>query len=370
VPSSVGRIRGFAALVIALCGLQVVVASAQAKRSRPVTVMTYNFFQGSELSHAVGAKSFLELPAAVGADYANVIASNIPARANAIAAEIKAGHPDLVGLQEAVLWRTARAGASPFTVPPNARTVAYDSVGLLVRALGHLGLHYRAVAITNNADLQATVRFSDGRSMDVRFTDRVAILARNGVKTSNVQQHNYVAHDSITLLGIPLPVRDGWASVDAKVRGKTLRFLTTHLDGLNTSTSPGVRAAEAKEIIDGPAHGQARVILTCDCNATPSTSTYRRLSGASLRDTWAKANPGKPGLTCCHRTPPNNPEVSLTDPSPTDGIVERIDYVFARGPFKVRSVTRIGTKLSERTSTTPKLWPSDHFGVLAALALS
>ena len=361
------RIRGLLAVALALCACQLFAASAQARAPKRVTAMSYNIFQGSELSHVASIKSFSEFPSAVAADYANVIASNIPARARAIAAEIKTTKPDLVGLQEAALWRTAPAGTKPIMIPGTATTVAYDTVGLIVKALARRGLHYKAVAITNNIDVQATGKFPNGTKMDIRFTDRVAILARKGVKISNVQDHNYVAHDSLSLAGAALPVPDGWASVDARVHGKKLRFITTHLDGLNTSKSASVRAAEAQEIVNGPASGKAPVIFTCDCNVKPKTSTYNELTGASLRDSWAKAHPGKAGLTCCHRTPPTNPEVSLADPKPFQGIIQRLDYVFVRGPFKIQRVRRIGTKRSERTKTKPKLWPSDHFAVVADL---
>src|SRR5436305_2654123 len=146
VLSLICRSRGLVAFTLAVCGCQLFAVSAQGKTSKPVTVMSYNIFQGSELSHTLRAKSFSQVPAAVAADYDNVIASNIPARARAIAAEIKTSKPDSVGLQEAVLWRTAPSGPSPFMVPGKATTVAYDSVGLLVKALARRGLHCQAVA--------------------------------------------------------------------------------------------------------------------------------------------------------------------------------------------------------------------------------
>jgi hypothetical protein len=344
-------------------------AAAGASRSQPVRVMSYNIFQGSELSHTLSAPSLAALPVAVAADYANVIASNIPARAAALAAEIKASKPDLVGLQEAVLWRTQSPPVG-IKIPGTATTVGYDSVALLVKALGRLGLHYRAAAVTDNVDVQATGAFPDGRKIDVRFTDRVAILARRGVVISNVQDHNYTAHDSFTLLGsVPIKVPDGWASVDARVGGKKFRFITSHLDGLNDPSAPGIRAAEAKEIVSGPAHTNLPVVFTCDCNATSTTTTHHTLTAAGLRDSWAKVNPRLPGLTCCHRSSPGNPEVNVADPKPSQGIVDRIDYIFARSPFTVLGEKTVGLAPGDRTKTSPKLWPSDHLGLIASLAL-
>jgi endonuclease/exonuclease/phosphatase family metal-dependent hydrolase len=298
-----------------------------------------------------------------------VIASKIPARAAAIAAEIKAGKPDLVGLQEAVLWRTHSPPVG-IQIPGSATTVSYDSVALLLKALRRLGLHYRAAAITDNVDVQATGDFPDGRKVDVRFADRVAILARQGVAISNVQEQNYSAHDDFTLLGsVPIKVPDGWASVDARVGGKKLRFITSHLDGLNDPNAAGIRAAEAQEIVNGPAHTNLPVVFTCDCNATSTTTTHAELTAAGLRDAWAQIHPHLAGLTCCHRSSPGDPEVNVADPKPSQGIVTRIDYIFTRSPFKVLAENTIGLAPRDRTKTKPKLWPSDHLGLLASLAL-
>lgn len=365
---------GHALLVVAACSVVALTGLAPAAaRSGPrplsVPVVSYNMFQGSELSHSLSAKTLAGLGPAVAADYENVIRSNIPARANALAAEIAANRPALVGLQEAVLWRTATAGAHPLTIPGTATHVSFDFVKLLVAALAARGQHYRAVAITDNLDIQATADFPGGKKMDVRYTDRVAILARQGVSVSGAQDHEYVARDHANVLGVPLPVPDGWASVDAKLGGKRLRFITTHLDGNVTSDNATVRAAEAAELIAGPANTKLPVVVTCDCNSTPGSQTYSELAGAGLRDSWARSHPHQAGLTCCHRSSPTDPEVDVADPHPHQGIVARYDYIFSRSPFGIAGIAQLGTNPADRTRTKPRLWPSDHLGLAARLTL-
>jgi len=110
-------------------------------------------------------------------------------------------------------------------------------------------------------------------------------------------------------------------------------------------------------------------VLTCDCNATSTATTHRDLTAAGLRDSWAQVNPHLAGLTCCHRPFPGDPEVSLTDPNPREGIVERIDYIFTPSPFKVLAEKTVGLALADRTNTRPRLWPSDHLGLVARIAL-
>jgi hypothetical protein len=346
-------------------------ASAQARRRAvPITVMSYNIFQGTELSHSLTAKTFSQLQSAVAADYRNVIRSNIPARARALAAEIKRNGPLVVGLQEAVLWRTRNpAGPKSVAVPGDATHVSYDSVKLLVRALAARGAHYHAAAIINNFDAQVTGDFGGGKKKDIRITDRVAILARNGLRVSNAQAHNFVAHDNVNLVGVPIAVKDGWTSVDVKVRGRRFRFITTHLDGLKSPNANSVRSAEAGEIINGPAQTKMPVILTCDCNTKPGGPAYRGLRRAKLRDSWRIAHPHLKGLTCCHRRHPHDLEVDVADPRPRQGIVKRLDYIWSRSPLKVLAMSTIGLARADRTHTRPRLWPSDHLGLVALLAV-
>ena len=364
--------RGAITAAVAAIALSIaagVPATAAASKPQPVTVMTYNVFQGSELSHVLGAKTLAQLGPAVAADYENVIRSNIPERAQALAAEIQANDPVLVGLQEAVLWRTSPPGKSPVAIPGAATHVSYDFVKLLVHALAARGAHYRAVAITNNLDIQATGDFPARAKMDVRYTDRVAILARSGATISNPQEHNYQAHDTVNVLGAPIPVPDGWASVDIKLGGRRFRFITTHLDGIDDSRSNSIRAAEASEILRGPANTTLPIIFTCDCNATPSTPTHSELVAGGFRDTWAKVHPHLAGLTCCHRSTPSDPETDVADPHPHQGIVERIDYIWSRAPFGILAINPLGLNPNDRTHTKPRLWPSDHLGLVAEFSL-
>src|SRR5882762_10270890 len=126
-PSVAGRAaaKQFAASLAALltalmlsCGS----AMAQPNHKRIATLMTYNIYQGTELEHVLAATDLSSFVAGVSTDYANVIATSFPERAQAIAAEIAQNQPDLVALQEVALWRT-RVPSDPSLL---ATDVAYD----------------------------------------------------------------------------------------------------------------------------------------------------------------------------------------------------------------------------------------------------
>jgi endonuclease/exonuclease/phosphatase family metal-dependent hydrolase len=328
--------------------------SAQAEQNGQggVTAATYNLFQGSELTEAISAKSPEELVVAVATDYGQVVASKFPERAQAIAAEVASTQPELIGVQEAALWKLGALSSSPFTAPP-ATTTTFDFVQILTKALAARGLSYAPVAVTTNFHVEAPGFFGTG-FRNVSLTDRVAILARTNIPLSNVKMANFATNTVLPLFSGAFTVLGGWASVDATLGGRTTRFVTTHLDPILAA----VRTVQASELVAGPLNTTLPVVLTCDCNSDPSTAAYATLTGSGLGDAWRQAQNGESGFTCCQQTP------SLLNPTTT--LTSRIDYVFSRGGgLRAGDARLLGAEQSSRTPAG--LWPSDHAGVFAEL---
>jgi endonuclease/exonuclease/phosphatase family metal-dependent hydrolase len=330
-------------------------ATAEPNHKRFATVMTYNIYQGTELEHVLAATDLSSFVAGVTIDYANVIATSFPERARAIAAEIAQNQPDLVGLQEVALWRT-RVPANP-SLP--ATDVAYDFLDILLNALNAAGQHYRSVIVRNNFDTQGTGVLPTGEFYDVRLTDRTAILARTDLldadlQISNPQQQDFSVNAEFDLLGKHIVVLGGWASVDAKIRGKSFRFITTHLDPLSSA----VRTAQVYEMLQGLTLSPIPAIVAGDFNAIPGEPPYLAMLGAGFVDTWAATHPADQGYTCC-QVPPD----SIVNP--VSALSTRVDYVFAGGGFDIIDEHIIGNTPAERTPSG--LWPTDHAGIVATL---
>src|SRR4051812_22952447 len=179
-----------AALMIALA-LMSGPATAQPNHKRLATLMTYNIYQGTELEHVLAATDLSSFIAGVTTDYANVIATSFPERAQAIAAEIAQNQPDLVGLQEVALWRI-RVPANP-SLP--ATDVSYDFLAILLNALNAGGQHYQAVIVRDNFNTQGIGFLPTGELFDVRLTDRTAILVRTDLSEGDLQVSNPQGHD-------------------------------------------------------------------------------------------------------------------------------------------------------------------------------
>jgi endonuclease/exonuclease/phosphatase family metal-dependent hydrolase len=349
------RLMAFAALASALLGLTSP-SRASAAPKPTVTVVTQNLYIGADLSPILAAKDLEAALEAAGQVFAAVQASHPAARMAAVADEIAKRPPDLVGLQEATLWRSGELGSV-------ATTVEFDFVQLLVDALAARGLSYEVVASTTNVDAQFPV-FTAVGLREIRVTEREVILGRadSSLQLSNVQTANF--HVNVvfpTLLG-PFTSLRGWASVDATAGDSTVRFVTTHLEGLD----PLVQLAQASEILAGPADTSLPVVLVCDCNSSAragdpdATPTYVLLRNAGFGDAWARKHPGADGLTCCQDADLRNVPSAL---------FERLDYIFFRGDFDVRHASLLGARPGDRTAKPDRVWPSDHAGVSATLEL-
>jgi endonuclease/exonuclease/phosphatase family metal-dependent hydrolase len=104
------------------------------------------------------------------------------------------------------------------------------------------------------------------------------------------------------------------------------------------------------------------VVLVGDINSDPAQSSpdnaaFSVLIGAGMVDTWAVANPGDAGLTCCFSELLDDPSAAVFD--------SRIDHVLTKGAVGVVSSRVYGTDPKNRAAGG--LWPSDHAGVTATL---
>ncbi|MDZ8052891.1 MAG: endonuclease/exonuclease/phosphatase family protein [Aulosira sp. ZfuVER01] len=324
---------------------------------RNVTVMTQNVYNGvdAELSALPTAKSFSDLLNKVATVYKGYFDRKFPERAAALAAEIEAKRPDFIGLQEAILVRTQTPPDGPKTP---ATTVALDYVQILLDALAKRGLKYKVVVQSINLD----VELPSDLGIDVRHTDREVILARADLKTADLKLSNAQGGNFVTNCIIPSPItgpitlQRGWVAVDAKIRGKSLRLISTHLDAA-CLPSPDIQQKQVVELLNGPAATQLPVVLLGDFNSPGDGSgeAYNDLFAAGFADAAFKAGVGSIP-TCCQNADLLNSVSALNS---------RIDFVLFRGTIKALSADVVGDNSADRTPSG--LWPSDHAGVAATL---
>jgi endonuclease/exonuclease/phosphatase family metal-dependent hydrolase len=342
---------------------------------RTLTVMTQNLYQGTEFKHfaaLAGKKTSLEEAlAATTTDYGTYLATRFKDRAKLLAAEIAEEQPDLIGLQEVATWHAGPfVEEHPFALPS---AVSEDFTKELLAALGAEDMHYKVVSRRDNNFTLAFPIFTRTGLAAVGMVESGEILARadlppGQLKLSNPQSGTY--HARVPLIANPLDpdpphgfqFTNSWQSIDVKHHGRTVRFITTHLDAL----APGgvVSGPQAQELLAGPANTSLPVIVTGDMNSGPisAPAAYEAFLAGGLSDTWTAAGLGAPPLTCCHLAP----EDLSSDPKAP--YTEDPDHIFTRGRFSVLDEHLVGNTAPE-PAAAGFIWPSDHAGVVATLAL-
>jgi endonuclease/exonuclease/phosphatase family metal-dependent hydrolase len=377
--------RLIVALIALAVGLTALTGVAAAKgKGTLVNVMSRNLYLGADLTPAIESKSTSEFIEANGGIYRQVEATSFPVRAKGLAKEILQKEPDLVGLQEVALWRTAPPSLGPvFSGTPEATTVKYDFLKLLLAQLNKQKALYKPVVVQDEFDFEAPADANgqpgDGpgggqgilanAETNARLTMRDVILVRlhAGVKVSNPKSGHFEHLLVVKVAGSKeISVTRGWTSVDATVRGsKKFHFVDTHLEAFDPETQvPSVRAQQASELVapGGPATSTLPVVLVGDLNSDVKTEVkpgdgqaYRVMLGAGFRERATDKPTG-----CCIDS-----SYDLRTGSAAE-MNHKVDHVMTDTPKKVKLVSSAVTGRQKQNG----YWDSDHAGLFSSLLVS
>jgi endonuclease/exonuclease/phosphatase family protein len=372
-------------LTVLIAALLAGPADARASNPPKVKVMTRNLYLGADLTPATQASSIPELVDAAGQILNQVDENKFQVRAKGLATEILNKKPDLVGLQEAALWRDAPCD-SPI-IPPSATHVRKggDFLGLLLNALNRDGSNYRVVMAEPEFDFQIWANTDGDRSTGTpfgcdtegRLTMRDAILKRTGagVQTKNPKGGHFKTLLQVRPGGAPVDVTRGWVSVNAKVgNSPRFRFVDTHLEAFdnqpsnhtNQGTDVGngkIRKAQAQELVapGGPANANKPVILVGDLNSDVKTAIK---PGDGAADWWllnhgmterSTRNP----LGCCL----NANVLRVGDGGDVSQFDHKVDHIMTNDPGAVKRGRQAVTGRQPHNG----FWDSDHAGLFSAL---
>ncbi|MFO7894825.1 MAG: endonuclease/exonuclease/phosphatase family protein [Longimicrobiales bacterium] len=321
-----------------------------------VTVMTRNVYLGANIFRVTQATAPEDLPVIAAEIFGIMEANDYPARAGALAAEIAAHSPHLVGLQEVEIYRTQDPSdyvTGNYTA--NAGTVHTDFLQVLMDSLDARGLSYTVAAQVVNADTELPAAKNDSQFFDIRMTDHDVILARSDVQTANAGGQGYewiVPYELVS--GDTVWFERGYTWADATVEDVTFTFVNTHFEVSAGGQLGFYQNRQAQELVERFA-GTEPVVLLGDFNTQPGENPYSLLTDP-WTDAWTAVS-SAPGLTCCQG------EVLNT----TQDFYERIDLILFGGAVDALSAEVIGDELADRT--TGGLWPSDHAGLVATLRI-
>ena len=182
--------------------------------------------------------------------------------------------------------------------PGPASTVVDDQLQLLLQSLQKRGLHYTALKVQKNADIEMPAVDESHSPIMVGFADYDAVLVRTDLPVSQLKIENVQAQYFKAILNFPIanqsiPFTRGWISVDAKLRGKDYRFVTTHLETFMND----YQAAQALELLYGPLNTYLPTILAGDLNSDANAPSFKNgpafgiLVNGGFRDIWSALHP-------------------------------------------------------------------------------
>ena len=359
-----------------------------------IEVMTQNQYLGADIAPLVEPgltppEFFDRLAIAL-----QQVAANKPQeRFVALAAEIAARRPHLVGMQEVYAFECTPLTPTNGCLIPVVVAATNDH---LAGTLAALDGDYYAVAMVKNLDVDLPLVLAPDVVVSIRVVDRDVILARSDVAAAplplpcprpSADGCNYQAVAPVPSLGIN--VERGYVAAQAMVDGRPYLFVNTHLETREpVSFFQAAQAIELVEVIEALKQAGPTVLVVGDFNSAandplyvpngpdapppppwlddgegnwiPLPNPYVQLTAALMRDVWLDRPGNVPGLTCCQAADLSNHRSQL---------YERVDLIWSSVlPWKVKQARVEGDTVN--TKTLPPglgLWPSDHGAVAATL---
>ncbi len=336
-------------------------------------VLSWNVYVGADLTQLLAVEDPAQIACGVAAVYDDVLSTEFETRAGAIADQIAAHEPRVIGLNEVSTFDFA------------ANTVHEDLVFLdvLLDELTARGLDYAVpeAARSTNFEISLPISYAvDCAPQDLlSYTEYDVLLVQGDLGVDNADNGRFAQP-----LPLPFgldPKYSGWAYVDIQHETLPYRVFTTHLEPGDTgpceTNDPGLlfvhteQAAELMQILDASPYP---TILTGDLNSDASgctTPTYPALIGAGFVDAWPEGGGIGSGFTA-------NQDGDLRNETST--LFHRIDFVLYRDETTVLTgefpgsvdADLLGEDPADRIATTfgYVVWPSDHAGVLAGLTFA
>lgn len=309
-----------------------------------IRVATYNLYLGADITVVFGVADESQLEGQARVVLEQVVATDFPGRAAAIAAILVRDRVDLVGLQEVAQWSRAVEGVGG----GEQTEVWLDFLAELLDALTRIDGGYDVHARTANFRGGAVVAGAEAMSV----LGHNAVLVRRGSGIRVVSEHTgdfARTLDVVTPMpGLVLNIARSWGWVDAEVEGRPFRFVNTHTEAWDEE----VRNTQRDELLVAVGDPGVPVVIVGDFNSVPS----RVGMPGEYVDAWAAAGRDGDGLTCGQ----------TADLAGEPALSTRIDYVWVRGA-QVDACWVVGDRAEDRTPSG--LWPSDHAGVVAELTL-
>ena len=260
-------------LIILLC-----VASPTQANQPSITVMSRNIYLGADVGIAMNLLP--DFKAAAQFMWEQVELTDFNQRSSALAKEIAAAEPDVVGIQEATKWMCQKGILS-------SRVTVYDFTQMLLVELDQLGYKYEIASTGDNqainpgfsippiphltmvtdTDVFPSVFGTDTVACGFEIADVLLVKSDLSAQVKAVGTTEY--ESAYTIIPTLMTVYRGFSWADISFKGTDIRFVTTHLESLWDEGEVPLAKFQADQLVQDLANSEIPVIVMGDFNSDP-----------------------------------------------------------------------------------------------------
>lgn len=400
-----GRTRRLVTVAVAAAAatMSPAAAAAQTDATVEVTVMTRNLYLGADVGPALAL--IPDLAAAGQFLWDQMRITDFERRAPALAAEVAASRPHVIGLQEATTWRCADGilGGSvvvhDFLASFLAATAAAGEPYVVAEAGGRPASNpgYRigplpGLTVVEDPETFRPLFGRDSAACGFEIAD--VLLVREDLADDVLAAGTTEYGSSYAIVPWLFEIRRGYAWADVTIGSATVRFVTTHLESLWDPDAQNLGPEQARQLVADLGATEIPTVVMGDFNNDPRDPRPRgginpggqpesgsvcaaqvaaptpETASARCNAYWVMVQAGYEDVGPDVHDPVNytwgagallaGPDaervgdaVAMGNPA---GFTDRLDYVFVRNGVTVASSSLIGATWPDGGST----WRCDH----------
>lgn len=369
--------------------------SIPANATSEITVMSRNIYLGADVGKALAL--IPDLPAAAQYMWDQMRKTDFESRSKLLADEINQYKPDVIGIQEATIWRCQKNLWSK-------ATTIYDFVEILLKQLSgeyevaelnsatayNPGFSISPIPyLTKVIDPEVFQRIFSQDSAFCGFETGDTLLVKKQLQSEVINLGNTEYEASYSIVPTLMTIYRGYTWADIKINGTPTRFITTHLESLWDENKIPNSARQARQLISDTSNTKMPLIIMGDFNSDPKDPREKGGLNPGLQPVESLNCPPNTSICSAYKLmiendfidagpnsldPKNftwgmNAQLSGPDLARKSaaqkfgnqfGFTDRLDYVFVKNKVRVNSAEIIGVK-------SP--YASDHAGVVVKVLI-
>lgn len=380
---------------LALAVLLIHGGSMPANATSEITVMTRNIFLGADVGKALAL--IPDLPAAAQYMWDQMRKTDFESRSKLLVSEINQYKPDVIGIQEATIWRCQKNLWSK-------ATTIYDFVEILLKPLAgeyevaelngatayNPGFSISPIPyLTKVIDPEVFQRIFSQDSAFCGFETGDTLLVKKQLQSEVINLGNTEYEASYSIVPTLMTIYRGYTWADIKINGTPTRFITTHLESLWDENKIPNSARQARQLIADTSNTKMPLIIMGDFNSDPKDPREKGRLNPGLQPVESLNCPPNTSTCSAYKLmiendfidagpnsldPKNftwgmNAQLSGPDLARKSaaqkfgnqfGFTDRLDYVFVKNKVRVNYAEIIGVKPP---------YASDHAGVVVKILI-